>query len=334
MKTLRTMLVMRRFEEVLIQTQRSGVSFGHFHVYIGQECTGAAAIGLLGAEDRIVTTHRNHGHLLARGADPRRLYAEIMGKLAGYNKGKGGTLHATVAELGFLSTSALVGGAIPLAVGAAFASRQMGERNVCMGFFGDGAIEEGVFFESLNMAALWKLPVILLCENNSAGALGQSAGEYPGSTISAKQLIDLVAPFGVPAVAVDGADVQAVQEATREALARARSGQGPTFIEARTIRWPGSRPLWPELPTGETDLAYAWEPARIPAEHAAWFSHDGLIRYVRGLLEAGVASSEEILALDRAVREELQEAVRFGIDAPFPDPSSALEDVFASAEER
>jgi len=325
------MLVMRRFEEVLIQTQKSGVSFGHFHVYIGQECTGAAAIALLGAEDRIVTTHRNHGHLLARGADPKRLYAEIMGKAAGYNKGKGGTLHATVAELGFLSTSAIVGGAIPLAVGAAFASRQLGEPGVCMGFFGDGAIEEGVFFESLNMAALWKLPVVFLCENNSAGALGQSAGEYPGSTISAKQLTDLVTPFGVPAVAVDGTDVRAVREAAREALARARSGGGASFIEARTRRWPGSRPLWPELSTGETDVAYAWEPGRIPQQHADWFAHDGLIRYAKELLAAKIADTRAILDLDAEVRNMLKEAVRFAIEAPFPEPASALEDVFASS---
>jgi acetoin:2,6-dichlorophenolindophenol oxidoreductase subunit alpha len=334
MNMLRTMLLMRRFEEVLIQTQKSGVSFGHFHVYIGQECTGAAALAQLGAADKIVTTHRNHGHLLARGADPKRLYAEIMGKAAGYNKGKGGTLHATAAELGFLSTSALVGGAIPLAVGAAFAARQLGQGSACMGFFGDGALEEGVFFESLNMAALWKLPVVFMCENNSAGALGQSAGEYPGSTIAAQQLIDLVAPFGVPAVALDGTDARAVEQATGEALARARSGAGPTFIEARTRRWPGSRPLWPELLTGETDLAFAWEPERIPKEHAEWFAHDGLIRYVRELLAAKVSDAREILELDGEVRNRLKEAVRFAIDAPFPEPASALEDVFAPAEGR
>ncbi len=334
MKMLRTLLLMRRFEEVLIQTQKSGVSFGHFHVYIGQECTGAAAIALLKDEDRVVTTHRNHGHLIARGADPKRLYAEIMGKSAGYNKGKGGTLHATVADLGFLSTSAIVGGAIPLAAGAAFAARQLRERRACVGFFGDGALEEGVFFESLNMAALWKLPVLFLCENNSAGALGQSAGEYPGSTIVAKQLTDLVVPFGVPALAVDGTDVRAVQTAIREALDRARAGEGPTFIEARTRRWPGSRPLWPDLTTGETDVRYAWEPARIPKEHADWFAHDGVIRYVRELVASGGASAEEVLEADAAVRSELRDAVQFAIDSPYPDPSSAFEDVFAGREGR
>ena len=331
MNMLRTLLLMRRFEEVLIQTQKSGVSFGHFHVYIGQECTGAAAIELLSGDDRIVTTHRNHGHLLARGADPKRLFAEIMGKAAGYNKGKGGTLHATVAELGFLSTSGIVGGAIPLAVGAAFAAKQLKQPGVSVGFFGDGALEEGVFFESLNMAALWKLPVVLLCENNSAGALGQSAGEYPGSTISAKQLVDLVLPFGVPASAVDGTDVAAVQDAVREALERARGGRGPSFIEARTRRWPGSRPLWPELATGETDVRYAWEPERVPKEHADWFAQDGVIRYARERIAAGAVSAKDVLEIDAAVRSELRDAVRFAIDAPFPDPASAFEDVFARA---
>lgn len=332
MKILRTLLLMRRFEEVLIQIQKSGVSFGHFHVYIGQECTGAAVIEELTADDRIVTTHRNHGHLLARGADPKRLYAEIFGKAAGYNRGKGGTLHATVAELGFLSTSALVGGAVPLATGAAFTAKQLGQTGVCVGFFGDGVLEEGVFFESLNMAALWKLPVVYVCENNSAGALGQSAGEYPGSTIAAKALVDLVVPFGVPAVPVDGTDVAAVGAATRAALARARSGGGPTFIEARTRRWPGSRPLWPELATGETDIGYAWSPASVPNEHAEWYAHDGVIRYTRELLESRACRREQLVEIDRQVRSEVQEAVRFAIDAPYPDPASALEDVFVAAE--
>lgn len=328
MELLRTILVMRRFEEVLIQTQKSGVSIGHFHVYIGQECTGAAAIALLEARDKIATTHRNHGHLLARGADPKRLYAEILGKAAGYNKGKGGTLHATVAGLGFLSTSALVGGAVPLAIGAGFASKQLGEGSVCMGFFGDGVLEEGVFYESINIAALWKLPVVFMCENNSAGALGQSAGEYPGSTIATKQLIDVVMPFGLPAIAVEGNDLRAVREVTQQALARARNGDGPTFIEARTVRWPGSRPLWPELSTGETDVAFACEPERIPAAHRDWFANDGLIRYVRELLDVKFAKTDEILALDAAVRSELADAMRFAIEAPYPDSASALQDVF------
>ncbi|MDE2166968.1 MAG: thiamine pyrophosphate-dependent dehydrogenase E1 component subunit alpha [Alphaproteobacteria bacterium] len=329
MELLRTMLLIRRFEEGLIQTQKSGISIGHFHVYIGQECTGAAAIALLEPQDKIATTHRNHGHLLARGADPRRLYAEILGKAAGYNKGKGGTLHATVAGLGFLSTSALVGGAVPLAVGAGFAAKQLGERCVSVGFFGDGVLEEGVFFESLNMASLWKLPVVFMCENNSAGALGQSAGEYPGSTIATKQLIDVVAPFGVPASAVDGGDPRAVRDVTQQALARARNGGGPTFIEARTVRWPGSRPLWPELSTGETDVAFAWEPDRIPMAHRDWFANDGLIRYVRQLFDAKLANTKEILALDATVRADLAKAMRFAIEAPYPDPASALDDVFA-----
>jgi acetoin:2,6-dichlorophenolindophenol oxidoreductase subunit alpha len=334
MRLLRTLLLVRRFEEVLIQTQKSGVSFGHFHVYIGQECTGAAVIAELTPDDRIVTTHRNHGHLLARGADPKRLYAEILGKAAGYNKGKGGTLHATVADLGFLSTSALVGGAVPLATGAAFSAKQLRRPSVCVGFFGDGVLEEGVFFESLNMAALWKLPVVFVCENNSAGALGQSAGEYPGSTIAAKALVDLVVPFGVPAVAVDGTDVASIGAATREALARARAGDGPTFIEARTRRWPGSRPLWPDLATGETDIRYAWEPASIPSEYAEWFAQDGVIRYARELLEAGACRREQLVEFDGQVRREVDEAVRFAIDAPFPEPTSALDDVFAPAEGR
>jgi len=199
----KTMLVMRRFEEALIKLTKSGISVGHFHVYIGQECTGGPALSLLGPHDAVFTTHRNHGHLLARGADPGRLMAEILGKATGYNKGKGGTLHTTVRELGFLTTSGIVGGVIPLAAGAAFAAKQRKTDGASMCLFGDGALEEGVFHESLNMAALWSLPVIYLCENNSLGALGQKAGEFSSSTIAARSLLDLATPYGIPAVSVD-----------------------------------------------------------------------------------------------------------------------------------
>jgi len=176
MELYRVMLTMRRFEEALILATKSGVSVGHFHVYIGQECTGAPALSLLRPDDTIFTTHRNHGHVLARGADPGRVLAEIMGRATGYNSGKGGTLHITARELGVLPTSAVVGGVVPLATGAAFAAKQKGSDAVCMCFFGDGALEEGAFYEAINLASLWTLPVIYLCENNSEGAI--AGGKY------------------------------------------------------------------------------------------------------------------------------------------------------------
>ncbi len=326
----RKMLLIRRFEEGLILLTKAGHSFGHFHLYIGQETIGVPALSLLGPDDYIATTHRNHGHLLARGADPGRLLAEIMGKATGYCKGKSGTLHATVRDLGFLSTSAVVGGVIPTATGAAFAAKKLDTRQVSVCCFGDGAMEEGAFFEAVNIAALWALPVVYLCENNSLGAPGAKAGEYASSTIAAARLADLAAAFRVPAVVVDGADAAAVHRAMSEAVARARGGGGPTFVEAQAVRWPGSRPLWPDLVTGETDLAIAWDPARIPREHADWHAtHDGLLRLTRDLLLAGVAGPEKVMALDKKVRADVARATRFALKSPYPAPAAALEDVFA-----
>ena len=169
MELYRVMLTMRRFEEALILATKSGVSVGHFHVYIGQECTGAPALSLLRPDDTIFTTHRNHGHVLARGADPGRVLAEIMGRATGYNSGKGGTLHITARELGVLPTSAVVGGVVPLATGAAFAAKQKGSDAVCMCFFGDGVLEEGAFYEAINLGSQGNTPVAILTTSTGDG---------------------------------------------------------------------------------------------------------------------------------------------------------------------
>jgi TPP-dependent pyruvate/acetoin dehydrogenase alpha subunit len=326
----RTMLRARRFDEALIELARDH-PIGHFHVSIGQEVAAAMCVGALEPDDYAFTTHRNHGHLIARGADLRRLYAEILGRRDGYNRGKGGTLHLASAELGFPSTSASVGGCIPLAVGAAYALRARASRGTSLCLIGDGALEEGAFHESINIAALRSLPVVFLVENNSLEAAGQKANEYPSSTLAAARLTDLAAPFGVPAEAVDGTDAAALDRATRLAVARGRQGGGPTFLEVRTVRWPGSKPLWPALLTGVTDLAMAWDPARIPVEHADWHrSHDGLLRFARELLAGHAATRERLLEDDREARAEVAEALRRALESPYPDPAEALEHVFAS----
>jgi pyruvate dehydrogenase E1 component alpha subunit len=326
----RRMLLIRRFEEELFHLTKAGYAFGHFHVYIGQETIGVLALGQLAPDDYVATTFRNHGHLLARGADPGRLLAEIMGKATGYCKGKGGTLHATVKDLGFLSTSASVGGVLPLATGAGFAAKQLGTDRVSVCCFGDGAMEEGAYFEAINIAALWALPVIYLCENNSLGAPGTKAGEYASSTIAAARLTDLATAFQVPATMVDGTDAGAVHRAMGEAIGRARRG-GPSFIEVQVKRWPGSRPLWPELLTGVTDLAMAWDASRIPPDHADWYTtHDCVLGFTRELLAAGVATREQVVELDAEVRAELARASRFARESPDPAPEDAHADVFAS----
>jgi acetoin:2,6-dichlorophenolindophenol oxidoreductase subunit alpha len=324
-----TMLRIRRFEEALIRLAGEH-DIGHYHVYIGQEVTGVAALALLESGDVAFTTHRNHGHLIARGVDPRRLLAEILGRATGTNRGKGGTLHLASAAHGFPTTSASVGGSLPIAVGSAFAFKELGSDRVSVCLFGDGALEEGAWHEAVNIAAYRTLPVVFLCENNSLEALGSRANEYSSSTLAVRRLTDLVRPFGVPAAAVDGADAAAVHRAMRQALRRARRGEGPTFIEPWTVRWPGSRPIWPTMVTGPTELEYAWDESAIPREHRDWFAgQDGVLRFLRDLLAADVMPRDEVLTLDRSARAEMDEAVEFALESPFPEPEQALEDVFA-----
>ncbi len=327
---LESAITIRRFEEALIKLARDR-DIGHFHVYVGQETTGVFALQLLEKGDLTFTTHRNHGHILARGAEAKRMYAEILGKKTGYNGGHGGTLHLASLEHGFPTTSSAVGGCTPLATGAAFAFNRLGNDRVSVCLFGDGALEEGSYHESINIAALEKLPVIYLCENNSLEALGQKAGEYPSSTLATTDLCDLVKPFGVPTSQIDGGDPLAVHDAMSEAIERARSGGGSTFIEARTVRWPGNRPIWPELLTGETDLTYAWDDSAIPDdEHSAWHRRqDGLLVLVRDMLDAGHIDTDALLELDRNKIAEMEEGIQFALDSPYPPPENALNHVLA-----
>jgi TPP-dependent pyruvate/acetoin dehydrogenase alpha subunit len=326
---LSTMLLIRRFEERLVTLGEEGRLLGHFHVYVGQEVTGVAALRLLRAEDWTFTTHRNHGHLLARGADPGRLLAEILGRATGYNQGKGGTLHVACRELGFPSTSSMVGGGLPLATGAGLSARLQKKGQVAVALFGDGALEEGAFVEALNIAALWKLPVVYLCENNSLEAWGAKAGEYASSTLSARELCDIPRAYQVPSASIDGTDAGAVWVAMDDALNRARSGAGPSFIEAKTVRWPGSRPLWPRLLTGPTDLEMAWNPARISGEYATWHaSQDGVLRFVRDVLAIKAVMPHDVQKADEAARTRISQAVDFAMGSPFPQPEAAYAGVF------
>ena len=323
------MLRIRRFEEALIDLAE-GHDIGHFHVYIGQEATGVPALAWLRDGDVAYSTHRNHGHLLARGVDPGRMVAEILGKATGIDRGKGGTLHLASPAHGFPMTSSSVGGPLPIAVGSAFAFRELHQDRVSVALFGDGAMEEGAWHEAANIAAMRQVPVIFLCENNSLEALGQKANEYPSSTLAVTQLTDLVAPFRIPFEVVDGADSGAVHAAMGQAMERARTGGGPSFIEARTVRWPGNRPLWPQLVTGATDLAMAWDPDRIPDAHRAWHARqDGLLRTLRECLAAGVITEMQATALDAEATTEMAAAVAFGLASPYPDPEEALDHVFA-----
>lgn len=325
-----TMLLMRRFEEAVVRLAREGKVGGHYHLYIGQEATGAAALAALRPGDHVATTHRNHGHVVGRGADLGRALAEILGRATGLNGGRSGTLHLCDPTLGFLSTSAIVGGCISLAVGGGLACRQRGDGSLSMAFFGDGALEEGVSFEALNIAALWRLPVVFVCENNSAGAWGMARGGFPTSVHAASDLSLIPKSLGITTVRVDGVDMAAVHAAVSDAAAQCRAGRGPAFVEAATPRWAGSQPLWPELSTGVTDLRMATGEAPMEGEHREWYQHqDPVLRHARALASGGPDAVRRLQAVDAEIGGRIRAAVDFAVRSPMPEAETALDHVVA-----
>lgn len=325
----RRMLVIRHFEESLVPLYAEKHFRGHYHLYIGQEATGVPAISCLKEGDYLFSTHRNHGHLLARGAEPKRLLAEILGRRDGYNKGKGGSFHTAVPSLGFLHTSAVVAGIIPLATGTAYASKALKNGRVTVCLFGDGALEEGAAPESLNLASLQKLPVLFLCENNGKYGAGRAVAAAQSSSMAAYPLTDLPKAYKIPAEQVDGTDAGAVHALISETVAKIRAGEGPRFIEAQTVRWPGSATNWPSVPV-PTDAALAWDTSAVPEKVREWYGEcDPLLIYIRELVEAKQATRDQIVALEKEVKSEIADAVKFALASPLPRPEEAAEDVFA-----
>lgn len=312
------MLLIRRFEEAVI---RVGEEFpGHRHVSIGQEGVAVAVAWARRDGDPVFSTHRNHGHNLALGADPGRLLAEFYGRSGGYCRGKGGSFHAAAADCGLLAASAVVAGSLPLAVGAGFGLRQLGGDGVAICCFGDGATNEGGFHEAVNLAALWRLPVLLVCEDNSQGDLRRSIG------LAAADFEHLAAGYDLPCERVEGHDFVAVHAAVERGLARARGGGGPTLIVAAEVRWPGSGGAWPHLPAGETELLHG--PAE-PATMAAWDAFDPLRCLIERMLRAGEATAADLGAADARVRAAVERAVAQARSSPEPEPGELFEDVFA-----
>lgn len=327
-KHLEQMLLIRRFEEAVLRLSNNKQFIGHYHLYIGQEATGVALISLLEPRDRLATTHRNHGHVLARGADPGRALAEILGRACGLCGGRGGTIHLSDPELGFISTSGIVGGAISLGVGAGYACRQRGEGAISAVFFGDGALEEGISFEALNIASLWHLPVLFVCENNSSGSWAPGEG-YPTLVHASSDLGSIAKSVNIAATRVDGADVSAVGAAATEAIALCRAGKGPVFLEAVTKRWPGNNPLWPEAVTGTTDMLMATGEITPSGDHAAWLSnHDPVLRLAR-MLAARSGGAARLASIEAAAQRRIDDAVKFALASPLPAAETAFERVFA-----
>jgi pyruvate dehydrogenase E1 component alpha subunit len=304
----RMIRLIRRFEERAMQLVRSGEIVGGIHPYIGQEAIAVGVCAALRVDDLITSTHRGHGHVLAKGVDPARMLAELTGRTTGLNKGRGGSMHAADIGLGILGANGIVGASAPIAVGAAWAAKQAGQDRVVVTFFGDGAVNQGVLLEALNLAALWRLPVLFVCENNGYATTMPVAGAVAG------RICGRAEAFGIPTKTVDGMDVDAVLAATHEAVSMARDGGGPSFLECLTYRYEGHHTMERRF-----RLAY-----RTPEEIAEWRGRDPLDSAALALEPAERAD------IDRAVDLVLDEAVSFATTSPHPDPADALDYLYAS----
>lgn len=307
---LRMMLLIRRFEErsaMLYQNQKIG---GFCHLYSGQEAVCVGSIGALRDDDFVITAYRDHGHALARGMDPNVAMAELLGKAAGCSKGKGGSMHFFDAERNYHGGHAIVGAHIPLAAGMAFASKYRGEDRVAICYFGDGAINQGPVHEAFNMAGMWNLPVIYVCENNQM-AMGTHLHR------SAAQ-IDMLKrggePYDMPAISIDANDVEEMARCTRQAADRARAGEGPTFIEARTYRFRGHSMSDPAKYRTKEELERAKE-------------RDPIVIYETVLKERGWISHEALEQMIEDVKEEIERCIEFAENAPEPSLGQLYEDI-------
>jgi len=312
-RMLRQMLTIRRFEEQASEGFQTGDIYGVVHAYIGEEAVAVGVCEALRDGDQIISTHRGHGHCIAKGADLNRMMAELYGRQDGYCKGKGGSMHIADFGIGMLGANGIVAGGISIITGAGLAAQMDGVGGVAVGFFGDGASNAGPFHESINIAATWKLPVIFVCENNLWAVNTRAADSVATPDVAAR-----AAGYGIPGVIVDGNDVEAVHEAAAQAVARARAGAGPTLIEAKTYRH--------RRHTERTD-----QPDARPAEEiAAWLARDPIDLLIKRLQEQqGQLDGEELAAIQDEVRETIQTAVAFAEASPFPTLESALDDVFA-----
>jgi len=310
---LERMLDIRRFEERIAKMFLRGEIPGWVHLYIGQEASAVGVCAALGEDDRITSTHRGHGHLIAKGADMARMMAELLGRVGGTCSGKGGSMHIVDFRLGIMGTNGIVGGGMPIAAGAAWADIHLRSGRVTACFFGDGAANQGVFLETLNLAAVWRLPVVFVCENNGYGEWTRS------EAVTAGVVADRGAPLGVPGQRVDGNDVLAVRQAMARAVARARAGDGPSIIETLTYRWHGHN-------EGEEAFAGSYRPRE---EQDQWRANDPIERFSARLREMGVLDDSSIAALDVAATARVDDAVTFaGRSAP-PAAEDALTDVYA-----
>lgn len=309
----RQMVLIRRFEELALKLRLDDRIHGVVHPYVGEEAIAVGVCANLRVTDRIVSNHRGHGHCIAKGAHVDRMMAELFGRRDGYCKGKGGSMHIADFNVGMLGANGIVGAGLPITAGAGVAAQLEGSDAVAVGFFGDGATGEGPFHESLNIASLWKLPVIWVCENN------QFAVDTPvGSGLAAQNVADLAAGYDMPGYVVDGNDVLAVYEAAKKAVARARAGEGPTLLECKTWR------------KHQHTLRNVVNPESRPSDLVAyWSARDPIEGFERYLQAHGILNADQLADVGQSIDRDLEDAVAFAEASPYPDPEEALEDVFA-----
>jgi pyruvate dehydrogenase E1 component alpha subunit len=307
------MLAIRLFEERVNDLYTRALMPGLAHLYIGEEAVAVGVCEALRKDDYITSTHRGHGHCLAKGASPDRMFAELLGKEAGYCRGKGGSMHIADPATGNLGANAIVAGSVGIATGAAFAAQRLGNWRVAVCFFGEGALGQGSLYEVMNLAQLFKLPVIYVCENNLYT-------EYTHfSETTAGEILNRATAFGLEATAVDGQDVRAVHEAGSRLIERARRGEGPGFLLANTYRYTGHH-------VGDIAREYY----RPKSEEQEWkMDRDPIKNLTKWLLEQKLADSAQLSAIASELTAEMDKAVEFAVAAPYPSPEEVEQDVYA-----
>lgn len=309
-QALRRMYLIRKFEEGAEESYTRGLIHGTMHLSIGQEASAVASCMPLRPDDQITSTHRGHGHCVAKGADVSRMFAEFFGKETGYCKGRGGSMHIADVEKGNLGANGIVAGGIPIAVGAALTSKRLKTGKVILCFFGDGASNEGAFHEALNMAAVWRLPVVFVCENNKYGMSTSTE-----RSTSVPNIAQRAVGYSIPGKTVDGNDFSAVCEAVGTAVAHARAGDGPSLIENMTYRWRGH---------SKSDR----NRYRTKEEISDWMKKDPIKRFAKVLRDHKILSTEDVLELEADVDREITEAIEFAKSSPDPVISEVTRDVY------
>jgi 2-oxoisovalerate dehydrogenase E1 component len=312
----RDMVVIRRTEEALARAHAAGLVHGACHTYVGEEAVAVGVSANLRPDDTVLSTHRGHGHALAKGVSPRALMAELFGRVTGCSRGRGGSMHLFAPEVGLLGTSGIVGPSIVMATGAGYSYRLLGTDRVSVAFFGDGAVNNGAFHEGLNLAAIWRLPVLFVCENNLY------ATEVPFQTVAGNPDVATRGDaYGLPSVRLDGNDVFAVHEAAGQAVRRARRGEGPTLLACLTYRTRAHS-------EGMRDAGY-----RTRDEVEEWKARCPIARWRERLLGAGLATAPDLDGIDREVAALVKDAAEFAEASPWPDQAGVSRHVYAESEE-